>query len=50
MLLKKFNNDAGVAINYCPSDEISTPLAQTHEAMTTALKSIRDILVADKQF
>ena len=49
-VIKKFRNDEGVAINYCPSDEISTPLAQTHEAMTTALKSIRDILVADKQF
>lgn len=37
-VIEKFNNDAGVAINYCPSDEISTPLAQTHEAMTNCFK------------
>ena len=35
-VIEKFNNDAGVAINYCPSDEISTPLAQNHEPITTA--------------
>lgn len=47
-VIKKFQEDAGTAINYCPSDEISTPLAETHKAFATALKSIKDILVAEK--
>ena len=47
-VIKKFQEDAGIAINYCLSEEISTPLAETHKAMATALESIKNILIADR--
>ncbi|MCM1181483.1 MAG: hypothetical protein NC347_14605 [Clostridium sp.] len=48
-IIKTFNEEAGVAISYCPSDEMSTPLAETHKALSHALDSIKNLIIADKQ-
>ena len=48
-IIQTFSEEAGNAINYCPTDEISTPLAETHKAVANAMESIKRLLLMNHE-